>query len=160
MTWNKESLLNNVEETLGAEWLNYVCTDLVSIVVDDKVKGCYDSRQRVVFINSLQSESEATQQFIMELSNHQNRTYFGEIDASVGTVSRDAYIELIERLEFAGVQNVIRSYDKAVQLRLGWAGGGCVYGAMRGKTFEQYYPHVSAEHREVYGLRYDKLRGG
>jgi hypothetical protein len=156
--WNKEKLLKNIQQTLGEDWVEYICRGLTAIVVA-QVNGCYDPTQKVVFIDSRQSESDATQQLIMELSNHQNRGTFDEINAAAGTMTREKYIELTEQLEFAGVQNVIRSYDQAVRLGLPWAKDGCVYGAMRGRSFAEYYTHVSSEHRERYGVRYDKLKG-
>ena len=154
--WNKENLIDNLEKTLGKEWVEYICKDLVSIVVA-KVNGCYDSKQKVVFIDSGQTEAEATQQLIMELSNHQNRKILAEIDVAAHTMARGKYIDMIEELEFAGVQNVIRSYDQAKLLGIDWAKGGCVYGAMRNLSFSEYYKHVSAEHKERYGKRYDQL---
>lgn len=157
--WNETDLLRNLRATLGAEWVDYVCRDLVSIVVHP-INGCYDSRQRVIFIDSRQSEAEATQQLIMELSNHQNRAIFADIDQGARTMSRDDFIRRVEELEFAGVQNAIRSYDQAVRLNLGWARGGCVYENIRGQNFDQYYAHVAPEHREVYGRRYDRLTQG
>ncbi len=157
--WNKDDLIKNLTVTLGEKWVEHICQGLVAIVVD-VVPGCYDSTQKVVFIDSRQTESEATQQLIMELSNHQNRNIFAEIDAAAGTMTRDKYVERVEELEFAGVQNVIRSYDKAESNGDSWAKGGCVYGAVRGGSFADYYGHVSVEHRERYGKRYDKLRGG
>jgi hypothetical protein len=156
--WTKDDLINNLILTLGDVWVEYICTGLVSIVVA-AVNGCYDSAQRVVFIDSRQTMSEATQQLIMELSNHQNRGTFADIDGSARQMTRDQFIARVEELEFAGVQNVIRSYDQALRHNNPWATGGCVYGAMRGLSFAQYYPNVSREHREVYGLRYDRLVG-
>ncbi len=156
--WSKDDIINNVIATLGDDWFNYICRGLVAIVVAE-IAGCYDSAQRVVFIDSRQSESDATQQLIMELSNHQNRAIFAELDRGARTMTRNRYIDLVEELEFAGVQNVIRSYDQAVRLGLRWANGGCVYGAMRGLSFAEYYQHVSQEHRERYGRRYDRLVG-
>ncbi|HEX2574432.1 MAG TPA: hypothetical protein VH877_33090 [Polyangia bacterium] len=155
--WDKETLLDNLEATVGQKWVNYITKDLEAIVVYEG-PGLYDSTQRVVFINSAQTESDATQQLVMELSNHQNRSIFNDLDQSVNRMGRDAYIEAVEHLEFAGVTNVIRTYDAAVELGLKWAQGGCVYGAMRNLSFAQYYQHVDQEHRERYGRRYDALK--
>ncbi|WP_437973469.1 hypothetical protein WMF11_32000 [Sorangium sp. So ce295] len=154
--WNKNTLLDNLEATLGKDWVAYVTKGLEAIVVYEG-PGLYDSTQRVVFIDARQTESEATQQLVMELSNHQNRGLLAELDSAAQKLTREDYIEKVERVEFAGVTNVIRTYDAAVQLELGWAKGGCVYGKMRGLSFEKYYTHVSQEHRERYGKRYDNL---
>lgn len=156
-----DALLGAAVAALGEEWVGYVCEELEAIVVAD-VPGCYDPDQRVVFVNSRQPPSEQVQQLLMELSNHQNRGLFREVDAAARQMDRATFIRRIEQIEFAGVQNVIRTYDQAHQQRLDWARDprGCVYGAMRGLSFDQYFQHLSAEHRERIGQRHDRLTQG
>ena len=158
-TFTKDALLDNLEATLGKKWVNHICKDLQAIVIAE-VAGCYDPKQKVVFIDSRQSESDATQQLIMELSNHQNRDTFSDIKASAKSMSRDKFIERAEMLEHVGVENVIKSYDQAVRLKLKWVKSSCVYGKMRGMSFEEYYKNVSEEHRERWGKMYDDLLKG
>jgi len=55
-----------------------------------------------------------------------------------------------------------RIEPNAHAMRLNWAldQHGCVYGAMRGLSFDDYFGHLSLEHKEQIGQRYDRLTAG
>jgi hypothetical protein len=151
-------LLDAVGDSLGVAWVGYLCDDLRAVVVADQA-GCYDPTQNVIIVDSNLPRSEQIQQLLMEMSNHQNRLLFEELNKSAHTMTRAAFIQKVEEVEFIGVQNVIRAYDQAHAQGKAWARdpNACVYGAVRKLNFEEYFAHLSAEHRERIGRRHDEL---
>lgn len=103
-----------------------------------------------------QDKCTATQVQIQELTNLSHKADFEKAtkEAAAGDLSREGFIKAYEKIEYDGVQNVIKAFDSCKDK---WGCKTCEKEwARKYKTFDDYYDKaLSNDHKEYYGKFWD-----